>query len=326
MGVTGWPLAQGAVSGVDDVDVKIVEALEENPLASFRELSDVAGLSPRSVQRRLDAMMSAGIVSVVASRHPQAEDAGTWLLRIATDAGQIDELAESLAAVEGTRWVRASRDGQQLMTGLVTQPDSSGWIVDDLGRDPRVRSVVVNEILTIWNQPAMTTVRSAARPLDDIDRRLIDMLRVNARTDATELAAALHLDPSTVSRRRLRLLNERVITLLVEPDLRAFGRPVDATIWVAMAPGAIREVGARLQSLPMCRFCAAMSGTWALVLEVSASDNTALLDFVDTELSDPRITGVEIVPTGHVYKRSGVTAHARVREDGEVAAASRLGH
>lgn len=319
MASMGLPQARGRLIGIDDVDVAIVRALEENPLASYRELGVAADLNPRSVQRRLDALTESGAVRVVASPHPQIEDSGTWFLRVSTVAGQVEEVAQWLAMIDGTRWVRASRDGQEILCGLGTPAASSQQVIDLLDSDPRIRRVIATELLTIWSQAAMMTVREPLRPLDDLDRRLIVELGRDARTDSAELAARLGVDPSTVLRRRMRLLSDRVITLVVEIDRQAFGASVEAMIFVTMAPGAIRELGARLYALPMCRFTAATSGMWSLAVEVAARDNAALLDFVDTELSDPRIRAVEIVPTGSIYKQSGLPPSLRVREDGDSA-------
>lgn len=323
MGSMGRPDIRGRIDGVDDVDVAIVRALEANPLASYRELSAAVELNPRSVQRRLDALKSAGVVRVVALPHPQLEGAGSWFLRVSTAGAEADDVATWLASIEGTRSVRASRDGQEIVCAVSAPVLTAQRIVDDLDADPRVRRVIVSELFTIWSDAALHTVREPDRPLDAVDRRLIARLAEDARADTTEIAAALGIDPSTVLRRRSRLISEHVVRLITEVDRRIFDEMVVATIFVSMSPGAIRELGARLQSIPSCRFAAAAGGAWALVAEVSAADNSALMDFVDTELSDPSITGVEIVSTGRTYTRPVPTDRASMREDGVSAVSSR---
>lgn len=319
----GRPDIRGHIEGVDEVDVAIVRALEANPLASYRELSAAVDLNPRSVQRRVDALREAGVVRVVALTHPQLEDAGTWFLRVSTAGAEAEAVAQWLASIEGTRSVRSSRDGQEIVCALSSHVLTAQRVVDELDSDPRVRRVLVSELFTIWSEAATHTVREPDRALDAADRRLISLLAADARTDTAELGAIMKLDPSTVLRRRTRLLTERVVRLITEVDRRIYGEQVVATIFVSMAPGAIRELGARLQALPMCRFAAATGGAWALVAEVSAVDNAALLDFVDTELSDPRISGVEIVATGRTYSRPLASDLGEVGEDGVSAAPSR---
>ncbi len=48
-------------------------------------------------------------------------------------------------------------------------------------------------------------------PLDDIDRRLLDLLRTNARLPVSDLARAVNLSPAPVSRRIARMEREGVI-------------------------------------------------------------------------------------------------------------------
>jgi Lrp/AsnC family transcriptional regulator, leucine-responsive regulatory protein len=51
----------------------------------------------------------------------------------------------------------------------------------------------------------------AVLPLDDTDRRLLDLLRANARMPVSELARAVNLSPAPVSRRLARMERDGVI-------------------------------------------------------------------------------------------------------------------
>jgi Lrp/AsnC family transcriptional regulator, leucine-responsive regulatory protein len=74
--------------------------------------------------------------------------------------------------------------------------------------------------------------------LDRLDRRIVDILRSEARISWRELGDRVHLAPSSVAE-RVRKLEERGLVLgyRAEVDPAAFGRSVRAVIDVALAPG-----------------------------------------------------------------------------------------
>lgn len=89
------------------------------------------------------------------------------------------------------------------------------------------------------------TSRRAA--LDDVDRRLLDLLRDSARTPASELARAVNLSPASVSRRLERLERHGVIQRYVTViDDRAAG---DLTAFVEIRLTGDTETGVLEEAL-----------------------------------------------------------------------------
>lgn len=74
--------------------------------------------------------------------------------------------------------------------------------------------------------------------LDRLDRRIIDILKVEGRISFKELADRVHLAPSSVADRVRRLEHAGVITgYNAAIDRTALGRDVRAVIDVALPPG-----------------------------------------------------------------------------------------
>lgn len=75
--------------------------------------------------------------------------------------------------------------------------------------------------------------------MDEIDRKIIDLLVADGRTSVTDIADEVHLSLSAASQRLRRLRDsgaiERFTVLL---GGAAIGRPVDALVELQLAPGA----------------------------------------------------------------------------------------
>lgn len=119
--------------------------------------------------------------------------------------------------------------------------------------------------------------------LDDIDRRLIAALQVDARASVSSLAAEVHLSTSPTWRRERRLEREGVISgYAARLDRRALGWGVMAFISVTI--GEHRESEARaferaVGELPEIVSCWSTAGDSDFVLQVVARDLDHYADF-----------------------------------------------
>ncbi|WP_040167764.1 AsnC family transcriptional regulator [Microbacterium gorillae] len=288
---------------MDDVDHGIVAALRQNPLMSLRELGETTGTSARTAQRRLEALRVSGAVRVVARVHPSFEGRSAWIVRLGAEPRHADAMAAALAAWPRARWVRTARDGGEITAGVLSAARSRESILATLPPDIPVNDYRAAQMLTVWNEEARLTVPRPPRPLDELDRRLIQLLGIDGRAEAPALAAKLGVDASTVLRRRHRLADEQVIAYVVDADPDLFDGHIDALLWVRVAPRSVRRLGERLGAHPQCRMATATSGDWNLLVSIVVNSNEELLDFVVRELDDPDVRDVEIVPGGRTHKR-----------------------
>ncbi|RMB07814.1 Lrp/AsnC family transcriptional regulator [Eilatimonas milleporae] len=127
--------------------------------------------------------------------------------------------------------------------------------------------------------------------LDETDRRLLDLLRENARLGISDLARRTGLARSTVQTRLDRLERGGAIQgYTVRLGQAATGALVRAQVMMKVAPKAQDAVVARCRGLSAVTVLHTISGGYDLVAEVAAPDTEALDAALD---SIGRMEGVE---------------------------------
>jgi DNA-binding Lrp family transcriptional regulator len=113
--------------------------------------------------------------------------------------------------------------------------------------------------------------------MDDLDRRLLALLRSNAREPAAALAKKLNISRGTVQNRIARLLDRSVIqgfTIRTKPEAEA-GR-VRANMCIAIEGERSAKVLAALRGFTEVGTIHTTNGRWDLVVEL---DTATLADF-----------------------------------------------
>jgi DNA-binding Lrp family transcriptional regulator len=115
--------------------------------------------------------------------------------------------------------------------------------------------------------------------LDEIDRRLLALLRDDGRRPASSLAAALGVSRGTVQNRIARLLREGVIqgfTVRMQPEAEWAGRAVRAITTIEIRGRATANVLHALRGFPEVRALHTTNGRWDVVAEIDAENLEAL--------------------------------------------------
>ncbi|GHG91742.1 Lrp/AsnC family transcriptional regulator [Pseudodonghicola xiamenensis] len=117
--------------------------------------------------------------------------------------------------------------------------------------------------------------------IDQMDRRLLGLLRENARMSVTDLARQLGLARTTVQARIDRLERADVIagyTLRASPVCRP---PLRATVLISIEPRNGPAVLARLRSLPAVETVHTTSGRFDFMVQIAAETTVALDQTLD---------------------------------------------
>ena len=127
---------------------------------------------------------------------------------------------------------------------------------------------------------------------DDIDRRLVSLLVVNARATAAELAAQVSLSPTAVLRRLKRLENSNVITgYTARVDWARMGYGVEALIEVRFLgktrPQVMDQTAARL---PEVLAVFTLSGSYDALVWIRVRDVAHLRDVIDKLRTSPGVS------------------------------------
>lgn len=121
----------------------------------------------------------------------------------------------------------------------------------------------------------------AEAPVDAIDRRLLSLLRDDARLSVNELASRANVSRANAYQRLARLRDTGVIRrFTVEVDHQRLGDSITAFILVDIDQHAWRKIADTLLALPGVEYVAFTTGTFDLVMLVRASDMETLRDVV----------------------------------------------
>ncbi|GAA1436648.1 Lrp/AsnC family transcriptional regulator [Microlunatus lacustris] len=140
--------------------------------------------------------------------------------------------------------------------------------------------------------------------LDELDTAIVRALQVDARRTNRDVAAEVGVSPTTALD-RTRALRERGVLrgAILDVDLAALGRPVQALVAVRIRPPSRRVIeGFRSWAggLPDILGVFVTSGTEDFLLHVAVPDNEALYAFVvDTLTERPEVADVR---TSVVYE------------------------
>jgi DNA-binding Lrp family transcriptional regulator len=114
-------------------------------------------------------------------------------------------------------------------------------------------------------------------PLDDLDRRLIGLLRDNGRMPSAMLARQLEVSRGTVQNRIDRLVESGVLLgFTVRLAASAEGAAVRAMMSIEVRSTDTRAVVSALRRMPAVGQVHSTNGRWDLVAEIAAADLAAL--------------------------------------------------
>ena len=117
----------------------------------------------------------------------------------------------------------------------------------------------------------------AATGLDDIDRKLIALLRDDARLPSATLARRLGVARGTVQNRIARLMAAGVLRgFTVRLGSDAEGAAVRAIVSIEVRSADTRAVVAALKGMPEVGRVHSTNGRWDLVAEIATADLAAL--------------------------------------------------
>ncbi|UVI36648.1 AsnC family transcriptional regulator [Brevibacterium spongiae] len=289
---------------VDELDRRILLALIAQPLVPFSQLADRLGASTATIAARYKRLHRQGLVRITGRTLPGFGGRHAYLVRAGSRPDHVAHLASSVAAYDNSRWVRISKDGTELMCGLVTDSPAHDPILTLLPSEA-LRSLDVHELLHVWGVGSSLSTHPPGS-IDHLDEALIAHLAADGRASLRDLARSLQVNASTVSRRRQHLIDSGVLYFEADVHPEALGGTGDAMVWMSLPPGRIRAAGQRLRADSRVRFTAATSGSSDLVAHVHVMDNQTLLAFVDETLADLEVASTTVIPMGRVLKRNAV--------------------
>ncbi|MFE4965505.1 Lrp/AsnC family transcriptional regulator [Streptomyces sp. NPDC056660] len=299
----------------DELDLRLLSALEVDGRASFSRIGAVLGVSDQTIARRYRRLCAEAGLRVVAVRDAERLGQDQWMLRLRCAPDGATVIAEALAKRPDTAWIGLASGGTEI--ACMTRPrhprDHDDLLLGKLPRTPSVAEIRAQQILhrfyggpSGWMRKfrALTDDQVAAlRPpvtgddgparLDPEDAPLLAALERDGRATYPELQRATGRSESAVKRRLAALLASGAVYIDVEYRCEALGYGTAAVLWITTAPSAMHSVGEALAGHDEVAFAAATAGPSHIVVTVVLRNTAGLYAYLSGPLG--RLEGVQHV-------------------------------
>lgn len=136
--------------------------------------------------------------------------------------------------------------------------------------------------------------------LDDLDRRIMKLLRHDGRLTYAQIARTVRVSEPTVRKRIDRLSRAGAIVIIGLVNPAPIGFPVDAMIGIRAVRGRVKEVGCRLAAMENVAYVAYVAGSFDIIIEAFLPDTEGLFKFLSEDLE--AIDGISSTETWHVLR------------------------
>lgn len=313
---------------LDDIDRGLLHALDVDSRASFARISQVLGVSDRTVARRFARMREINLVRLVGDVDAGRLGGAEWIIRMRCKQGSAMDVARALARRDDTRWVNLLSGGTEISASLQSwsAEERDELILHRLQRTAPVVSVTAHSVLHVFGGgtqglggpgslgpeqiAALRPAYGDAAPavLADTDRPLLQALALDGRAPYPALAAVTGWTESRVARRIEVLRAAGLLYFDVDVDTQLLGYRADARLWASVSPAHLAETGAAIVAHPEVAFCAATTGPTNLLVSVVCRDSADLYRYLTDRLGKlPQIHDVQTAPVIRTIKRAGPT-------------------
>lgn len=129
--------------------------------------------------------------------------------------------------------------------------------------------------------------------LDDVAKRIIELLQEDGRQSYAAIAKAVGLSEAAVRQRVQRLLDAEVMQIVAVTDPMQVGFRRQAMIGIR-ASGDLVELGAALSAMPEVDYVVTTAGSFDLLVEVVCEDDDHLLELLTDKIRPlPTVTSTE---------------------------------
>lgn len=309
---------------LDDLDSRLAHALQVDGRAPFSRLAAVLGVSEQTVARRFRRLRGDGVLRVLGLPTPSRGEPH-WFVRVRVQPAAAEAVAEALARRPDVTWVSITSGGAEIT--FTTRPAGARQrdllLLDRLPRTVQVTELHAFEVLHDWTggryewsafpTPLTDAEVDALSPaaaggparVEPEDQPLLDALALDGRLGWAELAARTGWSESRVARRVEALRAGGALLVDLEIAFEALGSPVEALLWLGVAPGEMEQVGEALAWAPESAYTAALTGPSNLLVVVAAHDRAHLYRFITERVGSLPVRAMETSPVLRRVKQAG---------------------
>jgi DNA-binding Lrp family transcriptional regulator len=324
---------------LDEVDRRIVAALQLNGRASWKKIAAVLGAKESTVARRGQQLIESRVVGVTGVLdHLRCGLGISLIVRMRCRPGRANAVAEALAELPVTRFVTVVSGSADVAAEIVVRrhQDVARVLVEDL---PRPDDIVETESMVVvrkfsafeeWDTgllgpEARGLLRDDATPFTDHrawhetvtlteqEFAIAGVLAADGRATYAQLAAAVGASESTAARRVESLVTRGCLRFRTLFETPVIGMDVDFMQWLAVEPAELENVGSRLAKEPSTRYVSATTGRFNLCLHGTLPGYGDLYDYLTKVVGAlPGVHAADLTLQARTLKR----AWTRIDEDG----------
>jgi DNA-binding Lrp family transcriptional regulator len=312
---------------IDATDRKIVHAMQLDGRAPFSRIAAVLGLSEQTVARRWRRLRADGVVRVLGLTAPDGAEPH-WFVRVRVQPAAADSVADALARRADVSWVSVTAGGAEIT--FATNPASArqrdALLLDRLPRTVQVIDLTAFSVLHAfvggpyeWSgfpdrlDEAQSAAVAPPRPRPQAstlrgepgDEPLLAALAVDGRLSYAELAGVTGWSESRVARRIQTLRDGGLLYFDLEIANELLGHPLNALLWLAVAPAALAHVGESLAREPETAYTAVLTGPSNLFVAVACRDTAHLYRFITERVGALPVTSLETATVLRRIKQAG---------------------
>lgn len=303
---------------LDELDTRIVVALQQDGRASWRTIADAVGSPVTTVVRRGQALLAHGVVKVTAVPALGAHGAyDNFLVRINCAPGDHAAVAAALVDRSDVRFCTVVTGKFDVIAELVVYggatrypdlltdlqiPGVERWrsdlilhvykVTHDWSRQLSGRSAAA-DTADVLDAPAGPLEDATCDPghLDAADWSILERLRADGRDTFQAVADAVGLNERSVRRRFERMRSQGCVDVVTLVPSAALGMGAETLVTVRVEPSRLDDVARALARHRSVRYLAALLDDNSLFCEVITTSAAELHRFILTTLS--RLDGVQ---------------------------------
>lgn len=116
--------------------------------------------------------------------------------------------------------------------------------------------------------------------MDDLDRKIIEMLQLDGRASHAKMARDLGVSEGTIRRRLSKLLQDRVISVIAIAAPEQLGYHTSAFIGLQVDPSRVEAIATELASLNETEHVSITTGSYDVFIWVNLASSEALASFL----------------------------------------------
>ncbi|MDX2545395.1 Lrp/AsnC family transcriptional regulator [Streptomyces sp. WI04-05B] len=295
---------------IDEMDRKILHALQCAPRLPFRHIAEVTGVSEQTAARRYHALRRSGVMRVVGLVNPAVHGKAQWVTRIRSRPDRVGPLADSLAKRPDVAYANLASGGSEIicMIHSPVEAERDDIILRQLPRSASVLDVSIDLLLHPFGETGTSewtgygdgltpdqvrqltadrppTPTGPLRPPAEEDAPLLDALAEDGRTTHTRLAELTGWSNTRVARRMEALETSGTLFYDVELLPERLGHTLNATLWLRVTPARLQQAGEQLAQHAEVAFAGAISGHHNLMVSVICRDAEDFYRYLTTSVA-----------------------------------------